>query len=376
MNGNQRWYNLKPLQKKEGDNPYKLATTQGDHDEIIFNFCETFVPDDTTYHNCPNDGGFGYLYDLDQSKCHPLSSKSDEVKFEETFEDDTLKGVKLTFPSNGGDCPNQMEIQLTCNKDRKVGQPDNYNVQLDPSNTCIELISMDAYEACPSFDMNGVISFMMDHKYAWGAVFVLIGVIVNFFGRKAIKPTIFLITTILVSFFLMLLIYSIFSDDSRENWVDWTVLGVSLLIGAVLGFILTKFIGIGIGVLGGFGGVSLGLLITSTFQFQEEYMFWIIVIGCAAVFGLASLKFKDELMIFSTAILGSFLIVRGIGYYAGGYPDVFEVASLLKTGHFEFPNTYYYYFGGNILLLLAGMYFQVKGWKDESPSKKHPYHSL
>ena len=119
VHDNQRWYNLKTLQKGSGDH-YTEVVSQGVHDELLFNFCEVFTPPAKDYPEC-KEAGFGFLYDKDAGQgaaaCHPLSATDGNTKvtIEEFDRDDKLTGVKLTFPQASGKCPNQMEITLTCN---------------------------------------------------------------------------------------------------------------------------------------------------------------------------------------------------------------------------------------------------------------------
>jgi len=56
--GNERWYNLKPLQKGDGDFYTVKTSTAGE--EILFNFCQPFSPV-PKYANCPSIDRFGYI---------------------------------------------------------------------------------------------------------------------------------------------------------------------------------------------------------------------------------------------------------------------------------------------------------------------------
>ena len=38
--------------------------------------------------------------------------------------------------------------------------------------------------ACPIYTYNALVQFVLEYKYLWGSVFILMGVFLAFFGRK------------------------------------------------------------------------------------------------------------------------------------------------------------------------------------------------
>jgi hypothetical protein len=61
--------------------------------------------------------------------------------------------------------------------------------------------------------------------------------------------------------------YSTFLDDSDEQWVGWVVLGVSVLLGLIVGCIAIKIVKLGAFLLAAWGGFSLALLLYNTFLY-------------------------------------------------------------------------------------------------------------
>jgi len=87
---------------------------------------------------------------------------------------------------------------------------------------------------------------------------MIVGVFITFWGREMMKPTVFLLTLILVSTALMLLMYTMFFNNNHEDWVVWLTLGLSVLAGLVVAFFMVKFLKFGIAMTGGAAGASLG----------------------------------------------------------------------------------------------------------------------
>ena len=71
-----------------------------------------------------------------------------------------------------------------------------------------------------------------------------------------------MIATIAVLFILS---YTTFLSDNTEAWVGWTVLGVSILLGILGGYLLYKCQRLGAAALGGWGGLGevLGMTVVS-----------------------------------------------------------------------------------------------------------------
>ena len=89
-------------------------------------------------------------------------------------------------------------------------------------------------------------------------------------GRKLFVWAIFLITSFATCFLIMLLFYSAFLRDTTADWVGWLVLACSVIIGVIVGILMTRMQRIGAAILAGWGGFMLGLLINETFLYKEQ----------------------------------------------------------------------------------------------------------
>jgi uncharacterized membrane protein len=236
---------------------------------------------------------------------------------------------------------------------------------------------MNARNACPAFDANAFWTFAAKYWFIWGIIYIIIGAFINFFGRIMIKPTVFLTSFIVVTFAQLFILYSLFMHHERANWANWLVLAVCSIIGLLCAYLLVKSLKYGLALLGGGTGGALGLLVCGAFNISHPAAFWGILVALALIFTLITFKGSDQFMIFSTALFGSYMMVRGISLYAGGYPNEFEIMEEIKAGAIEkVPNSFYAYFAFIIVSVIGGSHHQWRQWKREAPGLKHPYHYL
>jgi len=90
--------------------------------------------------------------------------------------------------------------------------------------------------------------------------------------------------------------------------------------------------------------------------------------------GLLGYALYSHAVIFSTAIIGGFMVIRGIGMYAGGFPDLELVITQIKNGQVpSFNNAFYGYLAGFIVITIGFLAFQYKMFYVRS-KYEHPYH--
>jgi hypothetical protein len=67
-----------------------------------------------------------------------------------------------------------------------------------------------------------------------------------------------------------------------------------------------------------------------------------------------------------TAMIGSFLFVRGVGTYVGGYPSETDLANAAKSGDVKNVNNYIIaYFSGMLVMTIGTSIFQMWYFRDE-----------
>ncbi len=137
------------------------------------------------------------------------------------------------------------------------------------------------------------------------------------------------------------------------------MLCLSTIVGIIVGIFLAKVSRAGVAVLAGWGGLCLGLILYSAFLYktESEAVFWVTIIGFAAIFAALSFFIFDHILIGSTSLIGAYALIRGISLYAGGYPNEFTLAELIKQGLFKEINfTFYIYLVGILIVFIGGVF--------------------
>jgi hypothetical protein len=165
--------------------------------------------------------------------------------------------------------------------------------------------------------------FISKYSYLLGAVLIVMGLFLGFFGNKFVNFVIGLVG-FLASSVLMLFASSWVLEKSNQtpkDWVIWTLLAVCLLLGAGIGYLLVKSRKAGVAIMAAWGGATLGFILTTAIVIENVYAYWGIIIGCALVCAFLAFKTEKLVIMFATAHIGSYLAIRGISMYAGGFPN-------------------------------------------------------
>jgi hypothetical protein len=105
---------------------------------------------------------------------------------------------------------------------------------------------------------------------------------------------------------------------------------VAVLLGIVAGFLIMKFYKVGVFILGAWLGAVVGMLLFNMFLYKitdkhSDIVLWVTIIILAIIAGIVAVKLFEPAVILTTAVCGAYAIVRGIGVFAGGYPNEFHV---------------------------------------------------
>lgn len=233
--------------------------------------------------------------------------------------------------------------------------------------------------ACPSFDFSTIWDFFEQNTWLWSTLLIVAGAFVCLLGRLMFKTTIFLATTFAVICGILLIFYSTFLKDTTEDWVAWTVLGVSIIIGIIAGFFMMKLERVGAALLAGWGGFMIGALINemALYKVGSSVLFWVVCIGCAAVCAILTFCIFNHVIILMTAFAGAYSFWRGISLFAGGFPNEFTLAQEIEEGAVtSITGWFYAYMVAILITFAAGAAIQYRSFKDMSEEDKHPYNKL
>lgn len=234
--------------------------------------------------------------------------------------------------------------------------------------------------ACPVFTMNALIQFIDEYKFIFGFTFIGVGLFMGIFGFKLFQIALFIVTTIVVSFLIMFIFYATFLSDNTAEWVAWTVLSVSVLLGLISGFLMAKFERFAGAILAAWGGFLVGVLLNETILWLAgaAWLFWIINIACALIFGFLGFKMFDHAVCFGTSFIGSYMTMKGIGIMAGGFPNIYILIKMIENDAINsIPGAFYGYLAGIIVMTILCSILQYKCWlKAKQEKEAHPYAQL
>ena len=157
---------------------------------------------------------------------------------------------------------------------------------------------------------------------------ILLGIFLCFFGFKFINVVIFIVSALVISFGTSYASFSIsehLTKGQTQDWVVWVILVVSLLIGLGAGFYLMSCLKIGKAIVAGCGGAALGTLLTHSLMVDSQILFWVIIIACIVAAVVVTIWLDKLLVIITTSFIGAYCLVRGISFFAGGYPSEFTL---------------------------------------------------
>jgi hypothetical protein len=115
--------------------------------------------------------------------------------------------------------------------------------------------------------------------------------------------------------------------------------------------------------LSSWGGFAVGLILNEAVMYKIEMpsVFWTtngVCIICSNI--LTHMKFEDTI-IYTSSILGSYSIVRGVSCFAGHYYNEFTIIKLLESGAIASIDQYYWaYVGCFILFSIFGVIYQYR----------------
>lgn len=220
-----------------------------------------------------------------------------------------------------------LRVDVVCNKDATTAKV--FPV-IWSQNQCNASVKVEAKEGCTKVSVNALWRVLNDYRFLWGAGLIVLGLLMCFVGRKMIKYVLFIFCAIGVAGTIVLLSYSTFYTDKTSDVVVIATLVVGVLIGLVLGWYLMKFTKtITIPLLTGWGAALLGLLLGGIFRLSNVWALYALVLVMFLIGCFVGYKVKREMEVIVSAFIGAYFLMKGIGMYAGGFPNEIELASQL-----------------------------------------------
>jgi hypothetical protein len=123
---------------------------------------------------------------------------------------------------------------------------------------CNIVMNAECLEACPYFSLmylykhNAMIFFL---------VFIGLGLFVTFFGEKLFHVVLFLLSTLLVAFVILMFVTQVVLNSNTEAYAYWVVLGVALAAGLTCGYFVYVYEEYCFALVGAFLGGVLGMFL-------------------------------------------------------------------------------------------------------------------
>lgn len=254
-------------------------------------------------------------------------------------------------------------INITCAYET-TGPLDLSTVKFDVSGSDY-VVSLEHKVGCPTFQYSMLEKFFEQYKYLVAAVMIVIGLVFCFAGNAMVNVILFIAAAIISFGAVVYLIFALLESLNKETseTVQWVIVAASAVIGLLAGFAVKKYRTIGVAALAAWGGVALGLLLTTTFFVENTYAKYGMIIGCAIILAFFAFKVEKLVVIAVTGFVGSYMIVRGISLYAGGFPNEMALGKEIEQGGIsfdQFPKTFYGYLAGIGVCAIVGVIVQLK----------------
>lgn len=156
-------------------------------------------------------------------------------------------------------------------------------------------------------------------------VAILTGLVFTFFGRKLLRPILFLTGFYLCSLITLSLLYRFEpkNGDGTTVWTapnrDWIFMGVCAGAGILGGILLSVFHRLGVCLVGLMGGFTLSLFIMSFFNgdlIQKEVVRNVIAVAFAVAGAVLAVIYENTVVIICTSMFGSYIVMFGVDLMA------------------------------------------------------------
>lgn len=238
---------------------------------------------------------------------------------------------------------------------------------VDSTDPCSPVITVTHAKACPVFSASTFAKSFTRNTAILAPLAIIFGLIVTIYGRKFFPITIFA-TGSLAGFAITLLLFTMLSmfESAREKnqRIELTVLGslfsyvVSLFVGIFVGFILQRMLKIGAAIIGAIGGFFISIPLSNLLLgwADSDILLQSVSVLSALILAVLSLKYYDTIVIFGTAVLGSYLFVRGFSLFIeGSFPPESQIFEKIASG--EVQSIFYVYLAVFSIMVGLGTFY-------------------
>ncbi len=352
-------FSLQALQDKERD----YETKDEDGKKVYYNFCQNTHKSDTAT-----------IVKMDENKIIRLAGSiegegDDKNVWSQVGTKENPTGLAITLVP-GDECKSgarhQTVIKVNC--DPEVDKID--NIDFTSSNGgCTHTLEFDSLYGCTLRSTYLFLRLLQDYKIIFCIIFILLGLIICFFGHRYLKYAIVIICGLVVCYAAITALLNFFPNLITSEIVLIIALIVLFVLGCAVGFWIKNMTKLIVVLLGGFLGFCcakfLYQIVQNYVEFNPTYLYYICIAVCVIIGALLGYFLSDLIIIIATAVFGAYLIMRGISLVAGHYLDEGYIIDLIKSQEWEQLKSIrdgwtYAYLGVWVVLSLVGIVVQCK----------------
>ena len=370
-------YNIYSLQKLENDE--KDYEIEHEGETIAFNFCRnTKKSQDATF--------IKYNKDNDTNVTRLSGSIEGDGENINTWNQILNKtGVVIHF-TQGDKCQgnekHQVILEIICNSDiddsKFKENPSHYLKILNSSDPCNHKFEMESLYGCSLKSSYLLKQLIEDYKIIFAILFILVGLLLCFMGNNILAITLIIVGGVAGCYLITAFVLNAFPQFITSESYLFLCMGVSLVLGCLIGFLLKGDVQMAIIFFGGYLGYSCTIfvyqIVLNYVEFDAQIVYYTCIGVCIVLGVVISWKLNRAIIILGTAVFGGYVAMRGVSFFAGNYLDEGYILDLLKSKEFErlkqVRNSWtYVYLGAWVLLSLIGVIVQCKN-KDKVNGKK------
>jgi len=209
-------------------------------------------------------------------------------------------------------CVERMQGQGLASIDKVVG-----------ADTCSPTVYLSHSSGCTAFDPADYSWFAKNGTYFAIAALILGPILA--FGGKRFFPYIAATVISLMAFIVTLIVCILFDFFNTTTGLVLSLI-CALVIAVSVGCCTRRCFWVNVAIMGGIVGITLGFVLYSflaiSFEFHSDLVLWLTCGAFAIICGVFAWYRGERLVVFGTSFLGSYVIMRGIATFYGGFPSI------------------------------------------------------
>lgn len=214
---------------------------------------------------------------------------------------------------------------------------------------------------------------------------LVVGAMLAVLGYQLFHMTVFVIGFIAGGVACSLVVERIFQNESWVVTVSW----VAFIVGGILcGFLAICLYWPAVFLVGVLAGAMLAVLINTSVAYKiapnhPGIVLLVLAIVLGIVGGILAVKFERPVIILATSFAGAFLIMWGVGFFAGDYPSFNDLGHYRTTDSdgdtsYDLPTGWWAYLAGTIGVFAVAAFIQfrftAKAHHDRQTHRRHRRH--